>query len=321
MEDYILGTIYKIESKDYYLYNNEGGEIRCSLRGKFQKEYALKKDKLFAMDIATVGDNVEFEMNRDGSGVINKILPRKNYISRKAPRVKGAGTRGERLEQIVASNIDNLIIVSSCKSPKFNNRLIDRLIVAGESSHLNIIIVINKVDLNISQNSEEWQELYSNIGYEIFETSVVEQKGIDALKKSMDGKVNLVWGQSGVGKSSLLNSIYPSLKLKIGDISESTSKGKHTTVTSLLKKVNKNTFIVDTPGMREIDPYGIRKEDLGHYFNEFSLFSDNCRFNTCTHYHEPDCAVVTAVQNEQINHKRYQSYLNILETIEDDMNF
>ncbi|MCX6171000.1 MAG: ribosome small subunit-dependent GTPase A [Ignavibacteriales bacterium] len=321
MEVSILGTIFKIESKDYYLYNKECNEIRCSLRGKFQKEYELKKDKLFAMDIATVGDHVEYELNQDGTGVINKILPRKNYISRKAPRIKGAGNRGERLEQIVGSNIDNLIIVSSSKSPNFNNRLIDRLIVAGESSNLNIIIVINKIDLDLSDNYQEWKNLYLKIGYQIFETSVVANKGIEALKNSMNGKINLIWGQSGVGKSSLLNAMYPSLKLKIGKVSESTSKGKHTTVTSLLKKVDEQTFVVDTPGMREIDPYGIRKEDLGHYFKEFSIYSDNCRFNTCTHYHEPECAVVTAVENELINYDRYRSYLNILETIEDDMNF
>lgn len=321
MEVSILGTIYKIESKDYYLFDAEGKEIRCSLRGKFQKEFALKRDKLFTMDIVAVGDIVEYELNQDGTGVINAVHPRKNYISRKAPRIKGAGTRGERLEQIVASNIDNLVIVSSAQSPRFNNRLIDRLIVAGESSHINIIIVVNKIDLDISNDTRDWNELYTKIGYQFFETSVKEQKGIDVLKKFLSGKTNLIWGQSGVGKSSLLNIIYPSLNLKVGVVSNSTSKGKHTTVTSIIKKVDDNTFVIDTPGMREIDPYGIRKEDLGHYFREFSTFSDNCRFNTCTHYHEPGCAVFEAVQNEDIHHERYQSYLNILETIEDDMNF
>lgn len=321
MEVPILGTIYKIESKDYYLYNKNGEEVRCSLRGKFQKEYALKKDKLFAMDIVAVGDVVDYESNQDGTGVINEIHPRKNYISRKAPRIKGAGARGERLEQVVASNLDNMIIVSSAKSPKFNNRLIDRLIVAGESSHLNLIIVINKIDLDSSNHIKEWSDLYKRIGYQVFETSVTNGIGIEELINSMDGKVNLIWGQSGVGKSSLLNIMYDSLKLKVGIISESTSKGKHTTVTSILKRVNENTFVIDTPGMREIDPYGIRKEDLGHYFKEFSLYAEKCRFNTCTHYHEPDCAVSSAVQSKLLHGERYQSYLNILETIEDDMNF
>lgn len=273
------------------------------------------------MDIVAVGDIVEYELNQDGTGVINEIHPRKNYISRKAPRIKGAGTRGERLEQIVASNIDNLVIVSSANFPKFNNRLIDRLIVAGESAHINLIIVINKIDLDTDHHIHEWSELYKKIGYQLFESSVPEKKGVVELKNAMSGKINLIWGQSGVGKSSLLNVIYPTLKLKVGEISESTSKGKHTTVTSIIKKVGEETFVVDTPGMRELDPYGIRKEDLGHYFIEFSPFANSCKFNTCTHHHEPQCGVVYAVQNEFIHYERYQSYLNILETIEDDMNF
>ncbi|PKL82160.1 MAG: ribosome small subunit-dependent GTPase A [Ignavibacteriae bacterium HGW-Ignavibacteriae-3] len=321
MEAAIPGTIFKIESKDYYLFDENFNEIRCSLPGKFQKEYALKRDKLFIMDIVAVGDKVDFELNKDGTGVINKIHPRKNFIARKAPRIKGAGTRGERLEQIVASNIDNLIIVSSCHAPKFNNRLIDRLIVASESSHINIIIVVNKVDLDPSGQINEWVSLYESIGYRVFKTSVVEKSGTEKLMKSLSGKINLIWGQSGVGKSSLLNLIYPSLQLKVGEISHSTSKGKHTTVTSVLKKIDSNTFVIDTPGMREMDPYGIRKQDLSHYFKDFYPFAEECRFNTCTHHHEPGCAVAMAVSGGKIHAERYQSYLNLLDTIESDMNF
>ncbi len=266
-----------------------------------------------------VGDRVDFDLNKDGTGTIQKIDERRNYISRKAPKIKGAGTRGERLEQIIAANIDNLIIVSSCQQPKFNNRLIDRLLVAAESSRVNPILVINKIDLD-SSGMGYWIDLYSGIGYDVFKTSTIKKIGTDELKKKMDGKVNLIWGQSGVGKSSLLNLIYPSLKLKVGEISQSTSKGKHTTVTSILLDVDENTSVIDTPGIREIDPYGIRKEDLGHYFREFS--SDvQCRFNTCTHYHEPGCAVIQAVEEGVIEKERYVSYLNLLDTIEDDMNF
>ena len=264
---------------------------------------------------------MEFEINKDGTGVINEIYPRRNYISRKAPRIKGAGTRGERLEQIVASNIDNLIIVGSCNSPKFNNRLIDRLLVAAESSNLHSIIVINKTDLDKSDKMLMWSDLYTKIGYDIIMTSVVENTGLNQLKKVMQGKINLIWGQSGVGKSSLLNIIYNELNLKTGLISTSTSKGKHTTVTSIMNKIDAGTYVIDTPGIREIDPYGIRKEDVGHYFKDFIKYSKKCRFNTCTHDHEPDCTVMEAVRNGEINHERYQSYLNILESIEDDMNF
>lgn len=214
-----------------------------------------------------------------------------------------------------------MIIVCSCKSPKFNNRQIDRLLVTAESSHLNSIIVFNKTDLDSSHNYRKWSGLYQKIGYRVFETSVVQKTGIEELKIVLDGNVNIIWGQSGVGKSSLLNEMYHSLKLKVGVVSNHTSKGKHTTVTSILKKVDNNTFVIDTPGIREIDPYGIRKEDLGHYFKDFSPYFNDCRFNTCTHYHEPECAVIEAVQNDLIDKERYQSYLNILETIEDDMNF
>ncbi|MDQ7815531.1 MAG: ribosome small subunit-dependent GTPase A [Melioribacteraceae bacterium] len=321
MEDSIQARVFKIESKDYYLLDNDGNEIRCSLRGKFKKEFGFKADKLYKVDIVAVGDIVDFEFNKDGSGVINKVLPRKNYLSRKVPKLKGAGTRGERLEQIIAANVDNLIIITSRKLPEFNNRLLDRLIVTGESSHVSIKIVINKADLSTEKEIRDWIELYSKIGYDVFETSAKEKTGISNLRDSLKGQINLFWGHSGVGKSSLLNALYPELDLKIGEISKSTSKGKHTTVTSLLKKVSDDTFIIDTPGIREIDPYGIRKEDLSHFFLDFSPYMKDCRFNTCTHQHEPGCAIIEAVENKIIHHERYKSYLNILKTIEDDMNF
>lgn len=321
MEEFIVARIFKIESKDYYLTDDDGNEIRCSLRGKFKKEFGLKGDKLYKIDIAAVGDIVEYEVNKDGSGVINKILARKNHLSRKVPKLKGAGTRGERLEQVIATNIDNLVIVMSWQLPEFNNRYLDRLLVAGESSHIPVIIVINKSDLRSEIEFEKWFNLYSNIGYKVFETSVKKKTGIDELKNFLNGSVNLFWGQSGVGKSSLLNLLYPNLNLKTGEISASTSKGRHTTVTSLLKKVNGNTYIIDTPGIREIDPYGIKKEDLGHFFLEFVPILNDCKFNTCTHHHEPGCAVINAINENIISKERYKSYLNLLDTIEEDMNF
>ncbi len=168
---------------------------------------------------------------------------------------------------------------------------------------------------------ESYTELYRRIGYKVFETSVKKVIGIEELKYHLNGKINLFWGQSGVGKSSLLNLMFPGLKLKIGEISDSTSKGKHTTVTVLLKKVDANTFIIDTPGIREIDPYGITKHDLGHYFKEFLQFITKCKFNTCTHQHEPGCAVIKAVDVGDINIERYKSYLKILDTIEEDLFF
>lgn len=321
MEDIIKGRVFKIESKDYYLFDEFGNEIRCSLRGRFKNEFGFKADKLYQLDIVAIGDIVEYELNKDGSGVINKILPRKNHLSRKVPKLRGAGTRGERLEQIIAANVDNLVVVMSWQLPEFNNRLLDRLLVTGESSHLNVIIVINKADLRSASEFEKWFNLYTSIGYQVYETSVKKKFGINELHSILQGKVNLFWGQSGVGKSSLLNLLFPKLNLKTGEISTSTSKGKHTTVTSLLRKVDNETFVIDTPGIREIDPYGIKKEDLGHFFIEFLPILNDCKFNTCTHNHEPGCAIIKAVNENRISPERYKSYLNMLETIEDDMNF
>ena len=281
----------------------------------------MKKDKLYHRDFIAIGDVVEFELNQDRTGVINTVDERKNHLSRKLPKVRGASYRGERLEQVIAANIDNVCIVSSVSEPKFNNRVIDRFLVSAESSFLNPLIIINKMDLEKPDSIQHWVDLYNLIGYNVLQTSVFTEEGIDELKIHLIKMKNLFWGQSGVGKSSLLNKLFPQLNLKVGDISRFSSKGTHTTVTSYMINVDEQTFIIDTPGIREIDPYGIRKEDLGHYFKEFNKYINDCKFNTCTHHHEPGCAVIKAVESGMISEYRYESYLRILDTIEDDINF
>ena len=264
---------------------------------------------------------VEFELNQDRTGIINTVDERKNHLSRKLPKVRGASYRGERLEQVIAANIDNVCIVSSVSEPKFNNRVIDRFLVSAESSYLNAFIIINKMDLEKPDSIQHWVDLYNSIGYKVLQTSVFTSEGMDELKNHLVKMKNLFWGQSGVGKSSLLNKLFPQLNLKVGAISKFSSKGTHTTVTSYMISVDDQTFIIDTPGIREIDPYGIRKEDLGHYFKEFNKYINDCKFNTCTHHHEPGCTVIKAVESGMISEYRYESYLRILDTIEDDINF
>ena len=281
----------------------------------------MKKDKLYLIDIASVGDYVNYELNDDGTGSLYSIEERDNYISRKAPKVKGSSYRGERLEQIIASNIDNFFIITSIFAPEFNNKVIDRFLVVGESAKLNCYIVINKEDLDQENILSEWVKFYSAIGYKVIRTSTKNNSGMNKLKKLFKGKKNILWGQSGVGKSSLLNKIYPGLNLKTKLISTFNEKGTHSTVTSTMFKVDLNTFVIDTPGIREIDPYGIRKEDLGHYFRDFLPYMKNCKFNTCTHFHEPGCSVIQAVEQEEIFPERYDSYLKILETVEQDIIF
>lgn len=274
---------------------------------------------MYLTDIAAVGDFVDFELNNDGTGVINEIGKRKNYISRKAPRIRGAGFRGERLEQVIAANIDKLFIVGSVFEPDFNNKAIDRFIVTGENSNINIIIVINKADLNKNNVIENWISVYRKIGYKVILSSIITREGIKEIKEELKGNKNIFWGHSGVGKSSLLNSIFYGLNLEIGGISSYKDKGTHKTVTANMIKVGDYTYVIDTPGVREINPFGLKKEDLGHYFIEFLPFMENCRFNTCTHYHEPECGIIKAVESGSISELRYESYLRILETIEEDI--
>lgn len=296
--------------------------IRCSLKGKFKKDFQLKKNKLYHRDIAVIGDSVDYDLNQDGSGVVTKIYERRNYISRKSPRQKGAGYRGERLEQIIAANIDNFFIISSTKEPDFNNKVVDRFLVIGESSKLdNVYIIFNKTDLRFDEEIEYYENLYRSIGYGVISTSTKQNRGIEEIREKMTGKINLFWGQSGVGKSSILNTIFPHMNFRVAEISSYNSKGKHTTVTSTMIQASKNTYIIDTPGIREIDPFGIRKEDLSHYFLEFAEFFKECRFNTCTHLHEPGCGVLKALENDKISAERYDSYLRLLETVEEDIVF
>ena len=317
----IKGIVCRIESKDYYVLLDSTDEIiRCSLKGKFKKDFHLKKDKLYQRDISVVGDYVEFDLNEDGTGVIYSIKERKNYLSRKAPKIRGASYRGERLEQIIAANIDNLFVVGSIKEPMFNNKVIDRLLVMGESAHLKVYIIINKTDLG-KEDIKYWAELYKNIGYHVYLVSALNKEGLKEIYAQSEDRKNLFLGHSGVGKSSLINVLFPGLNLRVGEISSFTDKGTHTTVTGTMINVGKNTFVIDTPGIREIEPYGIKKEDLGHYFSEFSRFINDCKFNTCTHFHEPGCAVINAVENGHISLERYESYLRMLETVEEDIIF
>jgi ribosome biogenesis GTPase len=264
---------------------------------------------------------VEFQLNDDGSGVIESIQERKNFLSRKAPKIKGAGVKGERLEQVIASNLDTLYIIVSVDQPEFNNKTLDRFLIVGESASLKTKIVLNKTDLLFSDEFDEIIALYESIGYEVLLCSTVSGKGMDELKSSCRGKTSLFWGPSGVGKSSILTAMYPALALETGTISAFHNKGKHTTVTVWMHTVEPETFIIDTPGVREIEPYGIKKEDLGHYFPEFVPFLNECKYNTCTHNHEPECAIVKAVENEEISPERYDSYLRILATTEKEERF
>ncbi|MCC6550361.1 MAG: ribosome small subunit-dependent GTPase A [Ignavibacteriaceae bacterium] len=308
-----------------YVKPEEGEDfIRCSLRGKFRIENRLKKDKMYILDVLAVGDYVSVSMEKDGTGVIEEVLTRTNYLSRKAPKLKGGSYRGERFEQIIAANISQVIVVFSAVSPSFNNRSLDRFLVAAESSQIRPMIVINKMDLLFPDERkifDEIRDVYTELNYSVFLTSAVTKEGIDELREKLKKECSFVWGHSGVGKSSLFNVLYPGLNFQTGEISNYSDKGVHTTVTVSLHDVSQNTQIIDSPGIREIDPYGITKEDLCHYFREFESYLGKCRFTRCTHTHEPDCAIRDAVEQGEISPDRYESYTNIYNTVEEDLFF
>jgi ribosome biogenesis GTPase len=303
------------------LNRKDGVILPCTLKGRFKLDYRLKKDKLTTKDVVVVGDAVIYELNKDSTGVITEVLPRKNFISRKAPRIKGSGKRGERMEQVLVANIDQFFCTVSVDKPEFNNKTLDRFLVIGESAGLKPIIVINKSDLIRDEDFLRWAELYQDIGYDVFLTNKFDTEDCDELRELLVGKISLFWGTSGVGKSSLINKLFPELALREGEISGVTNKGRHTTVTVQMIDIGNDSFVIDTPGVREVDPFGITNEDLCHYFTEFKPYMDQCRFSRCIHQHEPGCAVIEAVEEEKISVERYDSYLRLLATIEEDLIF
>lgn len=335
------GIVTRIESKDYYVLHNDK-EIRCTLRGKLRLEAEWKKDKLLYTDLVVVGDYVEFSLNEDSTGVIEELPKRVNYISRKAPRIKGMSEKGKRFEQIIAANIDYTFCVTSIAQPPFNNRVLDRMLVTAESCGTKPIIIINKIDLQKKRkkiipphlsrlphwlefggqvNSDAlgmWYELYSELGYEVIKCSAVSKEGVDKIKELVQGKVSVFIGHSGVGKSSIINLLGENISLPVGEISEAWDKGVHTTVTSVMLRLDDNSFVIDTPGLREIEPYGITAGDITHYFKEIAGFAVGCKFSTCTHTHEPNCKVKDAVEEGGISEKRYDSYLRLIESLDEE---
>ncbi|MCE1189803.1 MAG: ribosome small subunit-dependent GTPase A [Ignavibacteria bacterium] len=318
----INGRVIRAEIKYCYIRNiDDGSELPCTLKGKFKLDYRQKKEKLTTTDVIVVGDTVAYDDLGDGTGLITSIHPRENYLARKAPKIKGAGKRGERFEQILAANIDQFFVVVSADQPQFNNKTLDRFLITGDSSHIPTHVVINKIDLIEDDAFDFWPALYEDLGYECYMTSIQAPKSLRALREKLQGKISLFWGPSGVGKSSILNELFPELCLRTETVSDFSNKGRHTTTGVYMYTPSGDTFVIDTPGVREIEPYGIKKEDLAHYFTEFVPYINECKYNRCTHEHEPGCAIMEAVEQGEISPERYDSYARLLATIEDDLYF
>lgn len=281
----------------------ESGETHeASLRGR------LKQEREESQKLA-VGDRVVIEIDQRGAvWTIAEILPRHSQLARRAP---GEG-QGER---IVAANVDQVVVVFAAAKPVPHRRMLDRFLVIAEANALQSRIVINKVELVDSEIVERTFADYTAAGYPVHFTSVKQRVGLDTLHDELAGKTSVLTGPSGVGKSSLMNAMYPGLDLRVGEISESVNKGRHTTVGALLHPLPDSGFVVDTPGLREVGMWGLAAEHLDECFREFRPFISECKFGNCTHRVEPGCAVKAAVPSS-ISAERYDSYLRLREEME-----
>lgn len=281
----------------------DGQICEASMRGRLKKgEDGLK---------LTVGDDVIVEPGIDDrTWSIKEIEPRRSQLARRMP----GGGHGER---IVAANVDQVMIVFAAAKPEPHVRMLDRFLVIAEGNELDARIVINKVDLVDEAETRERFKDYIAAGYPMHFTSVKKQIGLQELHDALSNRVSVLSGPSGVGKSSLLNGIFPGLNLRVGEISESVNKGRHTTVGALMHPLPDGGYVVDTPGLREVGMWGMPSDHLDRCFPEFRPMLDGCRFGDCTHLIEPDCAVRTAVESGAVSSERYDSYAKLRSELED----
>ena len=297
-----------IESTGSWYKVKIGSDIVSSrLPGKF------RLDKKEVTNPITVGDKVDLEINKDGSGNIQKIHDRDNYITRQA-------THGKRGEHILVSNLDQAFVIQSIRQPKLNEGFINRFLVTCEAYDVTPGIIINKMDLAKKGDYEFVQDLkdvYSSLGYPVYTCSIEDEDSIEKLKTIFKDKISAFIGPSGVGKTSILNTIDPEYNLKVGEISSSSNKGKHTTTFARLIPLNIGGYVADTPGIREFGLVNIEDWELSLYFPEMLEPREQCKFNTCTHIHEPGCGVIKAFEEGEIDPNRYHSYISMLESLED----
>ena len=302
------GLLIRIKGSNHYVYDSDE-EIRCSVRGKF------RIGRSDAEVLPVVGDIVVYrrEPQRDSSGpsgLITAVKPRRSLFAR-------SETGGRKGYRILGANLDFVFLVHSVRDPVLNARLIDRMLTGAERAGIEPVIVVNKIDL-LEDEAELAATLapYPDMEYAVVRTSAVTGEGIGELAGMMEGRSTMLTGPSGAGKTSLLSRIEPGIEARISNVSASTGKGRHTTTHFELHSLSSGGWLGDSPGIREFGIWGVEKETLGEYFRDFEPYLGGCRFNTCTHSHEPKCAVKEAVEGGAISEARYDSYLRILESLD-----
>ncbi len=306
----MTGKVYKSTGSWYVVRTTDGAIWNARIKGIF------KLDQITSTNPLAVGDAVELEPENMGEGTANitEIYERRNYINRQSPSHK-------MQHHIVAANLDQSLLVCTLRDPRTSQGFIDRFLVTCEAYHVPAILVFNKTDLYRKKEEEKFsqlKEVYEGVGYRVVRMSVREGTGVEELKAVLRGKISLLSGHSGVGKSSFLNAIFPALRLKTQDVSGWSGKGIHTTTFAEMFDLPEGGQVIDTPGMREFGLVDISKQELSGYFPEMRALAGQCQFNNCVHIDEPGCAVKEAVGAGLIHALRYDSYCHILETIEEN---
>jgi ribosome biogenesis GTPase len=296
------GIVVKNTGSWYQVKTDEGEVLECKIKGTFRLKEIRSTNPI------AVGDVVEFDMNQDGTAMIHTICDRRNYIVRRSSNLS-------KQSHILAANLDLVVLVVTINYPETSTIFIDRFLATAEAYRIPACVVFNKIDrFSAAELSYliSLQELYASLGYPTYQISALQSINVGLLLEFLEGKTTLFSGNSGVGKSTLINAIAPESMARTAEISSYHNKGMHTTTFSEMFTLKTGGYIIDTPGVKGFGTIDMEAAEVGHYFKEIFKYSSECKFGNCTHIHEPGCAVVEAVKQNLISSSRYQSYLSIL---------
>lgn len=316
MDNTLIGLIVKEQSGFYWVTAEDNNTYMCQLRGRLKEEAQ-------SSDIAAIGDRVTISLREEEGtdvlmGVVEDVEPRKSVLSRAVRTTGKRGAGQAEREHIIIANADRALFVFAATQPAPNLKMLDRFLVAGEKSDIaDLVIVVNKIDLEDPSTIEATFAPYERMGYRIIHTSAIEGDGIDEMRELLSDGISVFTGPSGVGKTSLLNLIQPGLARSVKSVGRVSEEGVHTTRDSALIKLDGGGYLADTPGIRSISVWDVEPDELDAYFRDIEPFVGQCKFGNCTHTNEPKCAVLQAVDDGHISKRRYRNYLDLREELRD----